>query len=311
MNLQQLEYIIAVDDHRHFVNAAEACFVTQATLSMMIRKLEDELGVVIFDRNMKPVVPTPVGKLIIAGARKIIKEASLILDIAHTEKNILKGDLRIGIIPTLAPYLLPLFLKNFINTFPDVKLSIHELTTSHCIDALKQHKIDAAILATPLHIDSLREHVLFYEKYHLYVNGKDTQYNKNFVLAKNLNLNELLLLEEGHCMRNQVLNFCEIKKSQSITSAVDYKAGSIETLLNLVDRHMGITIVPELATLHFSKSRKEQLRSFKQPVPVREISMVTFKDPIKTNLIHLLAEHIKKSVPEEMLSKGRTLVLDI
>ena len=311
MNLQQLEYIVAVDTHRHFVKASEACFVTQATLSMMIRKLEDELGVVIFDRNKKPVLPTEPGKEIILRARRILNETSQLKNLAKQEKGIVKGELKIGIIPTIAPYLLPMFLDKFIRTYPEVKLVINELTTSNITDHLKHDKLDAAILATPLNIPSFTENVLYYEKYHLYVSGKDNYYNKKYVLSKDIRADELLLLQEGHCMRNQVLNFCELKKGHESEERVEYEAGSIETLINLVDKNMGITIIPELASTQFSKSRLSQIRYFRNPVPVREISLVTHRDVVKINLVNALVKVIQNCIPDNMKEKGRAEVLDV
>ncbi len=311
MNLQQLEYIIAVDNNRHFLKAAEKCFVTQATLSMMIHKLEEELDVKIFDRSKQPVKPTETGIKIIAQARRIISEATQMKEIVKQEKGEVSGELKIGIIPTLAPYLLPLFLKNFINTYPHVKLVITEHTTASIISRLKTGELDAGILSTPLNDASIKEQVLFYEKYYLYVNNKEKGFDKQYVLPKNIDINRLWLLEEGHCMRSQILNFCELKKQHEQEERIHYDAGSIETLKNLVDKNYGITIIPELATNNFTPLQRKRLRQFKAPTPVREISIVIHREYVKHKIIEVLTTSILSVIPREMKNPEKLNVIEI
>lgn len=311
MNLQQLEYIAAVDTHRHFVRAAKACFVTQATLSMMVQKLEDELGVKIFDRSKQPVVPTEVGEKIIAQARRTLNEADKLKGLVEEEKGIVAGELRLGIIPTLAPYLLPLFLKDFTEKYPQVKLVINEYTTSTITTMLKAGQLDAAILATPLSDVSIQEQPLFYEKYFLYVSAKEKGFDKQYVLPKSINVNRLWLLQEGHCMRNQILNLCELKKQHEAEDNLHYEAGSIETLKNIVDRNFGITIIPELAAANLSTAQTKKLRYFKPPTPVREISIVTHREYMKVKLIEALKETILAAIPADMKSNKKVEVLSI
>lgn len=311
MNLQQLEYIKAVDTHRHFVKAAKACYVTQATLSMMIQKLEDELGVKIFDRSKQPVVPTEVGEKIIAQARRVLSERDKISNLIEDERGIISGELRLGIIPTLAPYLLPLFLKEFAQAYPQVKLIISEHTTNTITELLKAAKLDAAILATPLSDASIHEQPLFYEKYFLYVSAKEKGFDKQYVLPKHIDINRLWLLEEGHCMRAQILNLCELKKQHEAEETLHYEAGSIETLKNIVDKNFGITIIPELATANLSATQAKRLRYFKPPTPVREISIVTHRGYLKTKLIDALKETIVAAIPQEMRSNKRKEVLPV
>ncbi len=311
MNLQQLDYIIAVDTHRHFSEAAKKCFVTQATLSMMIQKLEDELGVKVFDRSKKPVKPTDIGKKIIAQARRIAGEAARIKELIKEEKGEVSGELRIGIIPTLAPYLLPLFLKKFVTDYPAVKLFISEFTTSTIIKRLKAGQLDAGILATPLKDASIKEQPIFYEKYFLYVNDKEPGFNKQYVLPANIDISRLWLLEEGHCMRSQILNFCELKKQHEVSEQLHYEAGSIETLKNLVEKNFGITIIPELATHNLNSSQKKRLRYFKPPTPVRELSVVTHREYVKDRLIEVLKETILSAIPDEMKQHKKMNVLEI
>lgn len=311
MNLQQLDYIIAVDTHRHFLRASEKCFVTQATLSMMIKKLEDELGVKIFDRSKQPVTPTEIGIKIIAQARRTVSEAARMKELIREEKGEVSGELKIGIIPTLAPYLLPMFLKEFTSAYPQVKLNISEHTTASIIYRLKAGQLDAGILATPLNDISINEQPLFYEKYFLYVNSKEKGFNKQYVLPADIDINRLWLLEEGHCMRSQILNLCELKKQNEVDEKLHYEAGSIETLKNIVEKDFGITIIPELATFNLNSSQKKRLRFFKPPTPVREISIVTHREYVKYKLIQVLKETILFVVPDEMKQGKKMNVLEL
>lgn len=311
MNFQQLEYIIAVDKLKNFVKASQSCFVTQATLSMMIKKLEEELDVKIFDRSKQPVKTTDIGLQIILQARKIISESKKLKEIIQDEKGILSGELKIGIIPTLAPYLLPLFLKQFMQSYPLVKLNISEFTTDAILRRLKSGDLDAGILATPLNDASIIEQPLFYEKYFLYVNTKEKGFDKQFVLPKDIDVSRLWLLEEGHCMRSQILNFCSLKKQKETEELFHYNAGSIETLKNMVDANFGMTIIPELATVDLNAQQKKKLRYFKAPAPVREISIITHREFLKEKLIHCLKETISSVIPDHMKSAKQATIINI
>ncbi|MGN6398974.1 MAG: LysR substrate-binding domain-containing protein [Flavisolibacter sp.] len=296
MNLQQLEYVVAVDKHRHFSNAAENCFVTQATLSMMIKKLEEELGITIFDRSKQPVVPTEAGKILIEQARSVLRETELIKQISSNLKTGLQGDLKIGIIPTLAPYLLPLFLPQFLKKYPSIKLKIQEQTTEQLLQMLASDKIDVAIMATPLGDKNFKETPLFYEEFKVFVSANDKNLKKKYILPEDIDINKLWLLEEGHCLRSQALNLCELQKQQAKAHNLDYETGSIESLLKITEINEGITIVPQLATLNFDAAMKKKLRYFKPPVPVREISLVTYRHFIKKKLLELLQKQITENV---------------
>lgn len=311
MNLQQLDYIIAVDTFRHFAKAAEMSYVTQATLSMMIQKLETELDVKIFDRSRQPVTPTEIGKKIIEQARIIVSEAGRLKEIINFEKGEVSGELKVGIIPTLAPYLLPLFLKEFSDTYPQVKLNISEHTTTTIVQKLKSGLLDAGILATPLNDNSIKEQPIFFEKYFLYVNNKEKGFDKQYVLPANIDISRLWILEEGHCMRSQILNLCELKKAHSDEEKIHYEAGSIETLKNIVEKNFGITIIPELATFNLTGSQKKRLRYFKPPTPVREISIITHREFIKMRLIEALKAMILFVIPENMKSTKDSKVIEI
>ncbi len=311
MNLQQLEYIIAVDTHRHFVKAADACFVTQATLSMMIKKLEGELGVQLFDRSKVPVIPTDIGREIIEQARITVKESKKIEEIVQHRRGLLTGQLRIGIIPTLAPYLLPLFLQQFLQAFPKVKLQISELNTDTIIKRLEAQQLDAGILATPLNRPTLAESPLFYEQFVVYAAEGNQLTRKKYILPSDLDINQLWLLEEGHCLRNQALNLCELKKKESELHHLDYEAGSIETLRKMVKINQGVTIIPELAMADLPFEERECIRFFKPPAPVREISIVTYRHFVKQRLLEALQKVILQALPQDMQDPKHKMITDI
>lgn len=299
MTLQQLSYIVAVDTYRHFTTAAEKCFVTQATLSMMIRKLEEELDIRIFDRSKQPVTPTEAGRPVIAQARLVLRECDRFKEIAEEGGGAIKGELRIGIIPTLAPYLLPMFLDSFLKKYTHVKLRISELTTPDIIHKLKQHELHAGLLATPLNA-SLIEEPLFYEEFVVYASSKEKPMQKKYVLANDIDVNRLWLLEEGHCLRTQVVNLCELKKQEKEMHQLDFAAGSLETLKKIVEANQGITILPALALNDMTAKQKKNVRYFKSPAPSREIGLVTYRSHIKEKLIKALKNEILLHVPEAM-----------
>ncbi len=311
MNLQQLEYIIAVDTHRHFVTAAEKCFITQATLSMMIKKLEDELEVKIFDRSKQPVVPTETGIKILAQAREVVAGARRLKEIVQEENTTTRGELRVGIIPTLAPSLLPFFISKFLKKYPEVKLKISELTTETIIQKLEEMSLDVGILATPLGNSSLEERPLFYEQFVVFASEEEKVSKKKYLLPTDIDINRLWLLEEGHCLRNQVINLCELKEKEKELSQLDFEAGSIETLKKLVEANQGITILPELSLRDMTAKQKKNIRYFKSPAPVREISIVTYRHFMKKKLIDVLTKEILQSIPQEMTSNTRSQVVEI
>jgi LysR family transcriptional regulator, hydrogen peroxide-inducible genes activator len=312
MNLQQLAYIVALDTNRHFAKAAQHCFITQATLSMMIRKLEEELNVVLFDRSKQPVVPTEAGKIVIEQARNVLKEAEQLKQLSKEMKLSVQGDLRIGIIPTLAPYLLPVFLPPFLKKYPSVKLKIVEQTTEHILQLLSSDKLDVGLMATPIINKNFKASHLFYEEFKVYVANDDKSLRKKYLLPEDIDVNKLWLLEEGHCLRSQTLNLCELQKQQAKAHNLDYEAGSIESLLKITEMNEGITIVPELATLSFDDTALLKLRHFKPPVPVREISLVTYRHFIKQKLLDVLSEEIRDNIkPLLSKSKKETQVISI
>lgn len=300
MTLVQLEYLVSLDYHRHFAIAAEHCFVTQPTLSMQVQKLEDELGIKLFDRSKQPVVPTEIGESVIKQARILLRESQKLKELVDEHKGNLAGELRLGIIPTLAPYLLPMFLDNFLKKFPNVKLKVAELTTDTLLNKLKNDTIDVGIVVTPLQEDGILERPLFYEEFVAYVSESEEAYQKEYLLSEDIDLNRLWLLEEGHCIRGQILNICELRKQTAGSRHFEYEAGSVETLKKMVERYGGVTILPELAVQALLEAQKHQIRNFKSPVPVREVSLVTHRHFVKKMLIDAMEIEILQVIPDRM-----------
>jgi LysR family transcriptional regulator, hydrogen peroxide-inducible genes activator len=311
MTFTQLEYVIAVDTCRHFSMAAEQCFVTQPTLSMQIQKLEAELGTKIFDRSKQPVIPTESGEEIIKQARVIIHEVKMMHQSVKDKQGLVEGELKIGIIPTLAPYLLPLFLQSFLTRYPDIKIKVKEMTTEMLVENLKSGRIDAGLLVTPLQDNSIIEYPLFYEELVAYVSRSNAAFKKNYVLADDIDLRELWLLEEGHCFRSQIVSLCELKKQSNVQSHFEYEAGSVETLRKMVEMNKGITILPELATMDFSVKQQNMIRHFKSPAPVREVSLVTHRNYVKKKLVDVLKDEVLKSLPKKITMNKKSNIIKI
>jgi LysR family transcriptional regulator, hydrogen peroxide-inducible genes activator len=309
MTLTQLEYIVAIDTYRHFVLASEKCFVTQPTLSMQIQKLEEELGVKIFDRSKQPVIPTEIGASIIAQARIILRESNLVQQIINDQKDTMTGELRIGIIPTLAPYLLPPLFRHMHEKYPQLSLNIKETITEEVVNELKNNRLDCGLVVTPLKDSSIKEDILFYEELFVYVSKKNSLYNKKYVLATEIDPDQLWLLEEGHCFRSQILNLCELRKSSDFH--FKYETGNIETLKRMVDKSDGLTILPELAVREFTKPQLKLVKRLKEPSPAREVSLVTHRDHIKTKLIKTLKDEILNIVPKQMQKLHSKKVVEI
>lgn len=308
ITLIQLEYIVAVDTYRHYVTASEKCFVTQPTLSMQIKKLEEDLDVVIFDRTKQPIVPTSVGEKIIAQARVTIAESKKINDIIATDKNLVSGELTIGIIPSLAPYLLPLFIGKFAKKYPDVELKVVELLSEEIIKQLKKDLIDVGILVTPLHEKGILERPLFYEEMMLFTNKLHGFAKKENIKTNELATPDLWLLSNGHCFRSQVINLCSYKKDLKQLDHFEYESGSLETIKKLVEVEGGYTLLPELAAMNTSS--QTVVKSFKSTKPLREVSLVYTRNYSKKRLLDLLADEIDSSIPKNMLDGDRGQIVE-
>jgi LysR family hydrogen peroxide-inducible transcriptional activator len=310
MTLVQLEYIVALDSYRSFVLAAEKCFVTQPTLSMQVQKLEDTLGVKIFDRSKQPVVPTEIGSEIIEQARILLGESVKIKEIISDRQKELSGELKIGIIPTIAPYLLPRIINKFIEKYPQVKLIVWEQTTEMIIQQIKMGMIDCGILSTPLHEQSLMEIPVFYENFVAYASKSSRLFKKKSINPDDIDMEEIWVLNEGHCMREQVLNICQRRRTTKGFQHFEYNTGSVETLKRMVDQNSGATILPELALSDLSDKQLEKVRHFKSPEPVREVSIVIQKNYLKRRMIEALRAEILEFVPKRMRSRKKKEVMD-
>lgn len=311
MTITQLEYIVAVDTYRSFVMAAEKCFVTQPTLSMQVQKLEDTLGVKLFDRSKQPVVPTEIGVEIIAQARVLLAESEKIKEIISDRERELSGELKMGIIPTVAPYILPKILRGFIERYPLVKLIVWEQTTEQIIQQLKMGLIDCGVLSTPLHESSLTEVPVFYENFVAYTSKNSKLYKKKNVNADDIDIEEIWLLNEGHCMREQVLNICHRRKSTESYKHFEYNMGSVETLKRMVDQNNGATILPELALSDLTDKQLDKVRYFRSPEPAREVSIVIQRNFLKRRMIEALKNEILEFLPKRMRTKKKKEVIDI
>lgn len=302
MTIQQLEYLIAVDKHRHFGNAAESCFVTQPTLSAQLSKLERGLGVILFDRSKMPVIPTEIGIQIIAQAKRVLSESKGIFELVAQLKGDISGVVKLGIIPTLAPYLLHLFIRNFVEKYPKVNLVVQEMVTEEVVKKLKNDELDLGIIVTPLDEAGILEKPMFYEKFYAYLSQNHPLLSEDFFDPQKVKKEDFWVLQQGHCFRNQVLNLCD--PSMSGPKNFHYESGSLEGLKNMVNRYQGVTLLPELATLELSTEEKSRLRPFQGIPPTREVSIILNRSFLKQKLVELLYNEITAVVPQEMTSKA-------
>lgn len=300
MTIQQLEYILAVDQFRHFAKAAEYCHITQPTLSAMIQKLEEELGVKLFDRTMQPVCPTIVGEKVIAQARIILEQTSKVKEIISEEKGALTGRFRLAVLPTIAPYLLPRFFPQLLEKYPELDIQVMEMKTQDIQQALHKGEIDAAILATNQDDNALQEIPLFYEQFFGYVSRKEPLFKHELIRTSDITGERLWLLDEGHCFRDQLMRFCQMEAVKVHQMA--YRLGSMETFMHMVENGKGITFIPELAVMQLTKEQQELVRPFAIPRPTRQILLVTSKNFIRNRLLQVLKEEIQAAVPKEMLA---------
>lgn len=297
MTLQQMEYIVAVDKYRHFVRAAESCGVTQSTLSSMIQKLESELDVQIFDRNSHPVCPTEQGVNIIRQAQIILFNAAQLKEMVLSERQQEMGELHLGVIPTIAPYIIPGLIKHIHGHYKHVKLRLLEARTSVLLEKLERAEIDIALLTTPVDNPRLLEIPIYYEKFKAYISPDEALFSKDEIDGSDLPDDKLWILAEGHCLRNQVLNLCHRKSRYSNI----YEAGSIDTLVRIVDENGGYTVIPELHMPLLSDEQKKRIRNFRHPEPVREVSLVVRNDYIRERMVNLLSESIRSIIPDNLV----------
>ena len=310
ITLTQLEYIVAIDEYRHFATAAEKCFVTQPTLSMQIKKLEDELGVIIFDRSRQPVVPTDLGAKLIEQARMTLSATQRIKEIIQEEQQEVEGTLKIGIIPTLAPYLLPVFIGPYIRKYPAVKVEVEELVSEEIIRRLKRDMLDVGLFVTPYHDEKIVERPVFYEEMLVYAHPDSELLKKKEVGHEDIVTSDIWMLGNGHCFRNQVVNLCEMSASQHKNLPFEFESNSLETLMRIVDVEGGFTLIPELALQYMSPEKKKQVRSIANTKPLREVSVIYSRHFTKQRLITLLCDEIKSVVPAHMLKRDRGMIVE-
>lgn len=306
MTITQYKYIVAVDNHRHFARAAEACFVTQPTLSMQIHKLEEELDILVFDRSKHPIVPTPLGEKLLLQARKVIYESDVLQNMAKQIKGTFEGDLRLAVIPTVAPSLLPRFIPEFTKKYPKIRLHVQEMKTDEMIDALRQDKIDVGIAATPLEERGIIERALYCEPFMAFVPEYHEMTKDKFLLASEINSKELLLLNEGHCFRNSVLKLCQGQSDRN--QALNIESGNFDTLVKLAYRGMGMTLLPYLTAIDLPDQYRRFIKPIAEPTPSREISILHARTQLKLEWIQALETLILGHVPEKVLQVPEKVV---
>lgn len=295
MTITQLKYVLSVAEYRNFTIASEHCFVTQPTLSMQIQKLEDELQAKIFNRNKKPIKLTPIGEKIVMQAKIIVDESNRIIDIVDQQKGFIGGEFKLGIIPTIMPTLLPMFLKIFIRKYPKVQLKIEELTTEEIIKKLTDGHLDVGIAATPLENEAIKEQLLYHEPFVGYVPKEHRLFQSKKINIDNLDIDDILLLEDGHCFKDSVVNLCSAYRKNT-KSPFQLESGSFNTLIKLSKEGLGMTLLPYLQTLDLPDSDCKNLREFEEPVPARAVSILYHKSQLKIQLINALKQVIDSVV---------------
>lgn len=295
MTISQLEYVLSVAKHQNFTEAAKHSFVTQPTMSMQIQKLEEELEIEIFNRKKKPIELTEIGKKIVEQAKLIVNESKRMTDIVDQQKGYIGGEFRLGIIPTIVPTLLPMFLKTYIKKYPKVNLIIKELTTNDMVNQLSNGNLDVGIAATPLENSNIKERVLYYEPFLAFLSKNHPLLEKKKLRTDDLDISDILLLEEGHCFKNNIINLCNAFHFQK-NKNFELESGSINTLIKLSKENLGMTLLPYLDTLDISENDKQFLKEFENPVPAREVSLIYHQSQLKIHLIDTLKATIDSIV---------------
>lgn len=300
MNIQQLEYLIAVDKYKHFGKAAQACFITQPTLSAMIQKFEDELDVKIFDRTTHPIRTTDVGVQLIDEAKRVIDSVNELKNKASFLNNVLAGKVNLGIIPTVSSFILPSQIFDFLRDNPKIELNVKEMTTDNIIKALKSGELDAGIIATPYDTaNEFYQDFLFNEELQIYSSDVDSK-KDSFVIPEEIDTNKVWLLEDGNCLKTQFENICHLKENTLKPKNLEFLASNINTLIQMVDKVGGITVLPELAIPQMSESQKSKISRFRKPFPFREISLIYYKPTYKQKILSEMVISIKNSLKDQL-----------
>lgn len=310
MTLTQLKYIVAVDKYRHFATAAEKSYVTQPTLSMQIHKLEDELDVVLFDRTKSPVVPTEIGIKVLEQARIILQDARRITDIVQFQETSLSGTFRVGVIPTVAPYLVPRFLHAFLTEYPDVELVFEESLTADVIEGLENDDLDAGIIATPVKAAHIYTEDLYVEPFAGYLSNSHPLVEKEKLTVDDLDQTNIWLLNEGHCFRDQTVKICK-EASKKSNSAIEFRSGNLETLKKLVEQNYGMTLLPWTATQNFDGNCSDAIiKEFEEPVPSRKVRLAYSRKHLKQSILKAFRKSIMDSIPDELLKTEKRMVIE-
>ena len=303
ISLTQLEYVLAVEKYRHFGKAAAACLVTQPTLSQQIQKLEDELGLILFDRVQKPILLTPAGAGFLEQAKIVMREHQRLLHLAKKSTEEVSGDFHLGIIPTISGDLIPLFVDEFSRLYPKVDLFIEELKTASILQELQEDRLDAGILASPLRQEGMKVHPLYYESFVLYLSPGHPLTQKNEIEASDLDGAEMWMLSDGNCFRNQVIDFCSlpVRGATSVLKNIHFESGSLDTLRQLIKKGSGYTLIPCLMTNRMGpQEKRDQVRTFLEPVPTREVSIAYRRDHWKLEIIAAIETVIAGVLPSEL-----------
>jgi len=307
LSITQLEYIVALDQFRHFGNAAKACHITQPTLSMQLNKAEEFLGLILFDRSKNPMLPTIEGVAIIQQARIVLREYKKIAELKDMQKESVAGTLKLGVIPTLAPYLIPLFVGPFAKKYPHVKLIIEEYKTEDMLRLIHSDELDVGLLVTPVHDEQMIERVLFNETFYVFASKDDPLLKKVKIKNQDLRKDGIWLLNEGHCFRSQVFQVCGINGENEVYSNLRFQSGNLETLINIVSNNEGYTLLPHLAVMNLPSEDKKFVREFTSPIPSREVSLVHNRIFLKEKMIAALEEEIIASLPKEISSLKKSI----
>jgi LysR family transcriptional regulator, hydrogen peroxide-inducible genes activator len=304
ISITQIEYILAVDRLRHFGKASAFCNVAQPSLSLQIQKAEEQLGYLLFDRDKKPTEPTAKGRGFLEQARVVLAEHQKLMHDAQSEKGLVRGDFELGVIPTIMPYLIPLIIGDFSKRFPLVNLKIRELTTELCISGIRHQTLDAAIVSTPLQERGIKERILYFESFFLYAHPQSEILKIKHLKPEDIQPNDLWLLMDGHCLRNQVLNFCSIKRSQLSLGNIQLLGGSLEVLRQVVNGSWGYTLIPEMMKDSLPISEKEtQVRPFSKSLPTREISLVFAREQWKLDILNAIQSCVSACLPRHIAQK--------
>lgn len=302
MTITQMEYALAVEKFQNFRKAAGACHVSQPSLSSQIQKLEEQLGAVLFDRSRSPVKPTTIGQVLLQQMRVVVTEAYRLPELVNQEKQEVKGDLKLGIIPTIAPYLLPLFVKKMHQQYPALQLKVSELTTENCLAALDKEEIDVAVLATKEDKEKYFQETLFTEPMLLYVSDDHPYAKKKSIKVEDISVKDLWLLEEGHCLRTDIISICNLRKQlKNLPRNLEFHVGNLEAIRNLVEENSGYTLLPYISTLRLSDIQHARLKNVVDPVPSRTLNLTVRRRFLKSAAIQALKQEIMTTVPAELL----------